>query len=253
MESTRKILLIVAVACAALIVTTELGSNLFSGQALDREAVRRQLEANIEDPDGVDIDALVQTSLERGAPPGLALTSMALLDGLLLLNVGLFLLGSLVQDRVFAKVQGILTAVVSFLVLIAAFALALIDLGKVLVMVGLLLAVPFGTLAYLAIWGFFDTGSAAVALSVIFVLKLICVVTAALSQPQFLRMKGFILLSACALLANVVVSFLHGEFPLPLVSITDAIGAIVIAVLAIVWALLHFVGALSSVFKALKT
>ena len=60
------------------------------------------------------------------------------------------------------------------------------------------------------------------------------------------------LLILTSLLANAVVSFLHGLVPIVLVSITDALGAIVVSVLALIWAVVLLVGALVSIVKVLR-
>lgn len=91
-------------------------------------------------------------------PAGDAIPAMAMLDFLLLFTVGLmgsqFVLGENLQGRI----QGLVSLIVSLIILIAAFFTFLAIMAKLLLMVGLFLAIPFGTLIYLAAWGSFDTG-----------------------------------------------------------------------------------------------
>ena len=54
-----------------------------------------------------------------------------------------------------------------------------------------------------------------------------------------------------SLLANVIVSFLHGLVPSVLVSITDAIAAIIVAILALIWAIVLLVFSVVSIVKAI--
>src|SRR5262249_55675388 len=125
-------------------------------------------------------------------------------------------------------------------------------LALLLLMFGLFVATPFGTLAYLAIWGFFDRGGAAVALSLILGLKVAFAVLLVLAQPRFLQNKGLVLLIATSLVANVAIAFLHGLVPLVMVSITDALAAVLVGVAAGIWALLALIGAVVSVARAIR-
>ena len=60
-----------------------------------------------------------------------------------------------------------------------------------------------------------------------------------------------VLIIITSLVANLIISFLHNFVPIPLVSITDAIGAIVVAILAVIWAIVLLVGAIISIIKAI--
>jgi hypothetical protein len=142
--------------------------------------------------------------------------------------------------------------VVSVVDLLLTLVLVPMALALLLLMFGLFVATPFGTLAYLAVWGFFDRGGAALTLSIVMGLKVAFAVVLVLSQPRFVQNKGLVLLIATSLLANVVVAFLHGLVPLVMVSITDALAAIVVGVLAAVWAVLMLVGSLISVVRSLR-
>jgi hypothetical protein len=50
---------------------------------------------------------------------------------------------------------------------------------------------------------------------------------------------------------NILIAFLHGLVPGILVSITDALGALVIAIIAIIWGLILAICGLISVIKAI--
>ena len=189
---------------------------------------------------------------DPGTPPGLGVPYLALVDGLLLFIAVLMGLPLLLPDRLHAKLQGIATLIVSLLVLLGGIGLIFIALTLLMIMVSLVLAVPFGTLAYLAIYGHFATGTAQAVLSLLLLLKLVGAVCLVLAQQRFLQNKGLVLLILTSLLANLVVSFLHALVPTPLVSITDAVAAIVVAILAVIWALLLLIGSLPAIFKAIN-
>jgi hypothetical protein len=55
-----------------------------------------------------------------------------------------------------------------------------------------------------------------------------------------------------SLLANIVVSFLHGLVPFVLVSILDAVAAIVVGVLAAIWALIKLIGSIPAIIFGLR-
>ena len=55
-----------------------------------------------------------------------------------------------------------------------------------------------------------------------------------------------------SLVANIIVSFLHGLPPGFLVSITDSIAAIIIGIIAVIWGIVVLVGALTAIVRSLK-
>lgn len=189
---------------------------------------------------------------DPGTPPGLGVPYLALLDGLLLFVAGLMALPLLLPDRVHAKLQGIATLVVSLLALLGGILMVIAALVLLMIMVSLLLAAPFGTIAYFAIYGSFSTGVAQAVLSLLMLLKLAGAVCLVLAHQRFLQNKGLVLLILTSLLGNLVVSFLHALVPTPLVSITDAVAAIVVAILALIWAILLLLGSLPAIFKAIN-
>lgn len=189
---------------------------------------------------------------DPGTPPGLGVPYLALLDGLLLFIVVLMALPLLLPDRVHAKLQGIATLIVSFLALLGGILSIIVALVLLMVMVSLLLAAPFGTLAYLAIYGSFSTGLAQGILGLLLLLKLVGAVCLVLAHQRFLQNKGLVLLILTSLVGNLVISFLHALVPTPLVSITDAVAAIIVAILAVIWAILLLIGSLPAIFKAVN-
>lgn len=205
---------------------------------------------------GVDGDAIRKAladpaggSLDR---PGKGIRALAVLDGLLFFTVALLGLALLVPERIYGRVQGVVTLVVSFLLLLAAIFLALEALVLVFVMIGLLLAAPFGTIAYLAMWGSFRVGAAEATLGALLLLKIASGVCLVLAHPRFLQNKGLVLLVLTSLVANVVVSFLIGFPPRILASITDVVGAIIVAVLAVIWAIFFLVFSIVSIVRVVR-
>src|SRR5690606_18899358 len=115
------------------------------------------------------------------------------------------------------------TLILSLLGTIGAFFLILAAFFAILLMLGLLFAAPFGTLAYLAAYASFPKGTALAALSFIMLLKLFFVVMLTLTHPGYLNNKGLVMLVALSLLATWLTSLLIALPPGFLASITDAV------------------------------
>jgi len=190
--------------------------------------------------------------LQKLERPGKGIPALALLDGLLLLAVGMMGLALVLPQNIVGRAHGIVSLVVSLVVLLGSIVLILETLALVFVMIGLFFAAPFGTIAYLAIWGSFDRGAAAATLGSLLFLKLAFGVLLLMANPRFIETRKLVILALTSLLANVIVSLLHGFPPRVLVSITDAIAAIVVAILALIWAIILLVGAIISIVKLLR-
>lgn len=186
------------------------------------------------------------------ATPGWGIPYLAVLDGLVLFTILLIGAPLLITDRVHGRIQGIITLIVGFLTFLGAIAMIFIALGMLLLMVSLLLAIPFGTAVYMTKYAGFATGTAAATLSLIMGFKIGFVVLLVMAHQRFLENKGLVLIILTSFLATIILSFLHGFPPRFLVSITDDIGAIIIAILAAIWALFYLIGAIPAVIKALR-
>ena len=181
---------------------------------------------------------------------GWGVSSLAVLDALVILTVTSIGLGLLLPERLHGRIHGLVSLIVSLLVLLASIGLLLAAIGLISLMLGLLLAPIFGTIAYFAAFGDFDRAGAATMLGLLMLLKLGFVICLVLAHQRFLENKGLVLLVATSLLAVLLVGFLHALVPGPLVSITDVLGAIIVAVLALIWALFFIVVGLRSVIRA---
>jgi hypothetical protein len=158
----------------------------------------------------------------------------------------------LVPGRVQGRLQGIATLIVAILSLCGGIAIIFAAIAILLIMVALFLSVPFGTIAYLALYGFFDRAGASVALSLLMTLKIGFAICLVLAQQRFLQNKGLVLLIITSFIGNIIVSFLHGLVPIILVSITDTLAAIIVALIAVIWALVLLIGSLNSILKTIQ-
>lgn len=249
MEDMRKLFFFIAVALVVIIVLMEIGSLGVLGSSADTDI--EQLISD--DPDLSEAyDDVDLGELSQDKPPGRAIPYLALIDGIVLFTVALIALSLLVPERIHGRVQGVATLIFSIAIVVSGIVMILAAVAAVILMVSLLLAVPFGTLAYLAVYGFFNRGGASGALGLLMTLKLGFAICLALAHQRFLQNKGLVLLIVTSFLGNVVVSLLHGIVPRFLVSITDGIAAIVVAVLAVIWALVLLIGSVLALIKALR-
>jgi hypothetical protein len=243
MDRLRVPFFLVAVVAMGLVVLLEIGATLLLGGA-DASALVASQAANA----GVAVPA----GEPAPQPTGYGVPYLALVDIVALFTVALMGAGLVLPDRLHGRIQGIVTIVAAIILIIVALVLLFIAIAELVVMVTLLLAIPFGTIAYLIVWGSFPRGDAAVLLSLLMFLKLVFAGALVLAQQRFLQNKGLVALVATSLVANIVVVFLHGLVPGILVSITDSVAGIVLAIAAIVWAIVLLVGAVPGVVKALK-
>lgn len=220
LENLRKPFFIIAVIVMAVIVLIEIGSSFLMNPS--------------------DFDR-----------PGYGIMYLAYIDGLLLYVTILITLALLIPEKVQGRIQGIVTLIVSFFGCLGAIGSCFVALIFLLVMVSLLLAPIFGTIAYFAIYGHFDRSGAAVTLSIIMTLKIVFVVLLLLAHQKFVENKSLVLLVLTSLLCSLIISFLHNFLPIFLVSITDAVGAIVVAIIAIIWLIIFLIMAIVSIVKAI--
>ncbi|HLH61550.1 MAG TPA: hypothetical protein VKV20_07690 [Ktedonobacteraceae bacterium] len=185
-------------------------------------------------------------------PPGLGVPYLALVDSIVLFTVALMGIALVLPERLQGRVQGIATLIFSLLLIVTALVLVLLAVGLLILMISLLLAIPFGTIIYLIIYGSFNRAGADIALSLIMLLKFGFATSLFLAQQRFLQSKGLVLLVLTSLLANVLVTFLLGIVPGFLVSITDAISAIIVGVVAIIWGIVLLAGAIISIIKVIQ-
>lgn len=178
---------------------------------------------------------------------GFGIPTLQYVDGVLLFTLALIGLGLILPATMQVKVQGCLTLLVGLVILLMAIVLIFVVIAKLIVMVSLLLSFPFGTIAYFFIYADFPRGSSLALLSFLFGLKLLVGLFLLLAHQRFLENLGLVLMVLTSLVANFIVSFLHGIVPGFLVSITDAIAGIVMLIIAIIWSIILIIGGLIAV------
>ena len=244
MNELRSPFLLLAVLLLAVAVLVELGSShVVGGEGAGAELRQAAEDEDIEIPGSVaDVDE----------PPGRALSYLALVDATLLYTVALMALSLVVPERAHGRAQGVATFIGSIVLIIVAFILGLIAFIELMVMVSLFLAFPFGTMAYLAIWGFFPRGEAAAVLSLLMLLKVVAAVFLVLAQQAFLKQKGLLALLLTSVVCNLLIGFLHGLVPLVIVSIVDTLSALIVAIIAVIWGIILLIGSIPSIVSSIR-
>ncbi|HEX8736438.1 MAG TPA: hypothetical protein VF721_14005, partial [Pyrinomonadaceae bacterium] len=194
---------------------------------------------------------LMQVTDKSFDRPGYGVQYLVFVDAFLFYVSLLIGLALIIPERIQGRVQGCVTLVVSFLGCLGIIGAIFTALIFLLLMVTLLLAPIFGTLAYLAIYGDFDRSGANITLSLIMALKIGYCILLILAHQRFLQNKSLVLLTLTSLLANIIISFLHNLVPGILVSITDALGAIVVAILALIWAIVFIIGSIVAIVRSI--
>ncbi|MEY6433748.1 hypothetical protein ABC977_15190 [Thioalkalicoccus limnaeus] len=200
----------------------------------------------------IQLGAAALPALLAVATPGLGIPYLALYDAILLYSLALMASALVAPARLQGRLQGILSLLFFLVLLVAGVLLVLVALAKLILMISLFVAVPFGTIAYLAVYADFPVGVARATLGILMTLKLAMVVSLLLAHQRFLENKGLVILIAISLVLNLLVAFLHALVPGLLVSILDAAAAILVGLVAAIWALLALVGSLMAIVKALK-
>ncbi len=241
----RRPLFFLACFALLLVVLVETGSALALGG--DPAGPVGTLTAGIPD---VDPDMI--EGVDAQTPPGNGIGYLALVDGYLLFSVVMLGVSFLVSQRAYGRVQGIITLIVSFLWLVLSLAMALVAFVLLMVMVGLLVATPFGTIAYLAVWGFFPVSQSSAVLGLLLFLKLVFLGLLVFAQPKFLKAVALMTHVAVSFGLQLVLGIVHGWLPGILVSIGDQLLAVVFAIVALVGAVWAFVWSIPGVLNAIR-
>lgn len=258
LETLNRPLLIIALILIVIALGTDLGSALLptsnSPAAINSIASKTRAQLDKEDIDGDDKDEMIAKLREEarkpGKPPGWAIPAMGLVDGIAVYGIVMLALPLLISQELHGRLMGLVSLIFSIVIAIASIVLIFAAFIKTLIMIALFTAAPFGTIAYLAIWGFFNRGGATAILSINLFLKLAFAVCLVLAHPRFLQSKGLILMVLTSVVSVLIIGFLHGLMPVFLVSILDMIAAIIMGILALIWAIFLLIGSIFGLVRA---
>ncbi len=155
--------------------------------------------------------------------------------------------------RFHGRIQGVVTLVVSLAWILLGVLTASAAFGLLMVMFGLLVSAPFGTIAYLATWGFFPVTRVATVPGLLLVLKLVFLVLLVASQQDFAKAKVVVGHVAASLVLQLALGIVHCWLPSLVVSLGDqAMAALVFAIVAAGGALGAFALSIPAVLNAIR-
>ncbi|MFT6791823.1 MAG: hypothetical protein ACJA04_001036 [Cellvibrionaceae bacterium] len=195
---------------------------------------------------GIEVSSLafVTTSnTENLKSPGLGIMSLAFIDGILLYSWTTIKAGSIIPEKILTPG----TKVANFLFFLFLLSLSITTIftaiALIMLMISLLLAIPFGTIVYMIAYADFPKGAAQTTLAILMSLKILFAVSLVVGEKRlFEDYRKFLLLLLCSFVANIIIGFVHGIVPGFLVSITDAVGAIIVIIIALFWIITMFFG-----------
>jgi hypothetical protein len=155
--------------------------------------------------------------------------------------------------RWLSRIQGIVTLILSLLGLLGGIILIFVTFTLLILMVSLLLAAPFGTLVYIAIWADFPSTEVRAVLGMIMLMKLLGLVFLFISNPAILKNKGLMVLLLFSIGSTFITSLLITLVPGFVAAIADVIGALISAVLGTIWLFVMLIGAIFAVIRALRS
>lgn len=237
-----KLCYLVALVASLTLVALAVGGALVDLPDPDPGALERMLREG--GTRGIGVAALTAHRTLHPAPPGLGLPSLALVDigwlvTIVILGLEAFLprptdpehprsalyTGAQALTRLLAGVAQIVTSI-----MVAVTASTLL-----MTMISLLTALPFGTLVYIAIWGTFDRETAETLLGAALVARVVAAAAILCHRPSARLLRHLLPLFVSGVGCAALLSFLHGAVPMLLVSLLDALAAVIIAIVGLVW------------------
>jgi hypothetical protein len=225
-ERLRKPPFVAALVLLALVVAVELGAVAAVGAGPPDRAALTALARE---------QGLAAANAARAGARGLSVPALALLDAPLLLNAGLMAAALFAPASIQGRIQG------------AALLVAAIVNGLACAAVGLLAVARFPIAAFLP----FHRGAATAALGLILVLKVASGACLLAAQPRFAQNRTLLLVWATSAGATVILGGALNAVPAIAAGTADAIGALVLAIVAGVWAIVMGARALPALQRAI--
>jgi hypothetical protein len=256
MNRLRTPLLFLAILLSFLVLLIETGTALpgvLQGTSLSLTNLQlpAQVSATANHLTSDQQQVLTQVS-RQSRPPGASLPDLALLDSIQFFTLALMGVAVFIPARIQGKIQGVVTLIFALTIITTAIRQIFVALASLVLMIALFLAIPFGTLIYLIVYGSFNRGGADAVLGILMLLEFGIAFSLLFAQQRFLESKGLILLILSSFIGVIVINFLLGLVPRILASITDAIAAIVVCIIAVIWAIILLIGAIISIIRVLR-
>ena len=181
---------------------------------------------------------------------GLGIPADALMSLWLFIAVALILAGTLPKKGLIPVITGVVNLIAGIIILILSIVVIFGALAKLLFMLGLLMAFPFGPLIYLALFGWFARGAAATTLGFALLAKAATGILLVVGNRTMLKVPSMVILILCTILCGIIVTFLHAFVPIFLVSITDSVAAIIVGIIVLIWSIFFLIGGIVQLVAA---
>ncbi len=203
--------------------------------------------------DDIDIaEATKSVNSEIRSPRGFGVLYLAVIDGIFAFTLISTASGLIIPQGIQAQAQGVVTCLYSMSTCLAGIAAIYVALAALILMVALLLAIPFGTIVYFIKFADFNRGTPMAILGLTMLLKICAVIMLPLAHQAFLTRLGLIVLILASIISNLIVAFLLALPPGFLVSITDAIAGIIVAIIGVICSIPLFIGSILSIISVLS-
>ncbi|MEM6477792.1 MAG: hypothetical protein AAF647_01975 [Pseudomonadota bacterium] len=189
---------------------------------------------------------------EQSAAAGLAIPALALVDGLLLWLVITLVTSTVMPAPLHSKVRALLTPFIYLAALILALVALTAAILKLVLMLSLLVALPFGPLVYLAVFGSFATNGVTLVIGVVTLLRAGALICLFLSSWRYLKNKTLVFTAATGFVCGLLVGLVFALLPGLLHSVGDAILAIVFSIFALIWALIMFIRSIPTLLSLIR-
>jgi hypothetical protein len=184
--------------------------------------------------------------------PGLGLAALFFFDVLVIFSFVTLALQVIGLGAFTGRVQFLTSLVVAIVFIFIGIGLVISAFTVLTVMLSLLLSVPFGTIVYFAVFGDFDTDRSRLILGLVMAFQIGGLIMVALAAPGILKNLQLMLLSGASVLFAFLLGFLHAFPPNFLVSIVDAIAAIVFGIVGTIWFLLLLFSGIASLLRTVR-
>ncbi|WP_208348312.1 hypothetical protein [Pseudaestuariivita rosea] len=246
----RKIPLWIAFVLTLLLVGIEIGAQFLPMPSEGSNVAFIQDLETEEERDQARRQFAADSSPDR--PPGMATSSIALIDGLLLWTMLMLVTSGVISQGVHNKLRAIATPIVTLIFLIISLIVLILAIVKLMLMLSLLLAVPFGTIVYMIIFASFNTGAVTIAVGLITLLRAVAFVLLLVSSWRYLKNKTLVFIVITGFLIGLLMGIVFALLPGMLHSIGDAVLAIIIAILGLIWALILFIRSLPGILSLVR-
>jgi hypothetical protein len=162
--------LIAAIVLALVAILIETGTALPGVLRGNQVSVQNfQLPTQISDKNAAltsDQQRVVDQVSKQERSAGQSTPDLALIDVILLFTIALMGSALLIPARLLGRVQGIATLIFSIVLIGTALRQIFVALASLILMLSLLLAIPFGSIIYLIVYGSFNRGGADIVLAI---------------------------------------------------------------------------------------